>query len=124
MQDGPFLWSGTIQGILLSSYFWGYLIAQLPGGRVAELVSAKWVMFFAVAINIVCTLLSPLAAKAHYGVLLVLRILEGVGGGVTFPAMHVMLAQWAPPAERSIMSSIAYAGTALGTVVRCSNSAV
>ncbi|KAF2883330.1 hypothetical protein ILUMI_22832 [Ignelater luminosus] len=116
-EDGPFLWSGTIQGILLSSYFWGYLVAQLPGGRIAELVSAKWVMYFAVAINIACTLLSPLAAKVHYGALLVLRIAEGIGGGVTFPAMHVMLAQWAPPTERSIMSSIAYAGTALGTVI-------
>lgn len=31
--------------------------------------------------------------------------------------MHVMLAQWAPPQERSTMSSIVYAGTALGTVI-------
>lgn len=31
--------------------------------------------------------------------------------------MHVMLARWAPPSERSIMSSIVYAGTCLGTVV-------
>lgn len=31
--------------------------------------------------------------------------------------MHVMLASWAPPPERSTMSSIVYAGTALGTVI-------
>lgn len=31
--------------------------------------------------------------------------------------MHVMLANWAPPSERSVMSSIVYAGTALGTVI-------
>ena len=116
-EDGPFIWSGTVQGLLKSAYFWGYIVAQLPAARIAELVSAKWVMFFSVAINVVCTILSPVAANCHYGVFLLMRILEGVGGGVTFPGMHVLLARWAPPAERSVMSSIVYAGTALGTVI-------
>lgn len=42
---------------------------------------------------------------------------QGIGGGVTFPGMHVILAHWAPPNERSVMSSIVYSGTALGSVV-------
>jgi ACS family sodium-dependent inorganic phosphate cotransporter len=46
-----------------------------------------------------------------------MRVLQGIGGGVTFPACHVLLAEWAPPTERSVMSSIVYAGTSLGTVV-------
>lgn len=46
-----------------------------------------------------------------------MRIGEGIGGGVTFPAMHVMIANWCPPNERSVMSAIVYAGTALGTVL-------
>ncbi|XP_025836454.1 sialin [Agrilus planipennis] len=116
-QDGPFIWSTTEQGTMLSAYFWGYLVAQLPGGRVAELFSAKWVMFFSVAINVICTLLTPLMAELHFGAMLTMRILEGIGGGVTFPAMHVMLAHWAPPSERGTISSIVYAGTALGTVI-------
>lgn len=74
-------------------------------------------MFFSVAINIVCTLLTPVMANIHYGAMIAMRIGEGIGGGVTFPAMHVMLASWAPPAERSVMSAIVYAGTALGTVL-------
>lgn len=74
-------------------------------------------MFFSVAINVVCTLLTPVMAQLHFGALIAMRIGEGIGGGVTFPAMHVMLAHWAPPNERSVMSSIVYAGTALGTVV-------
>ncbi|GJQ72178.1 hypothetical protein Trydic_g3270 [Trypoxylus dichotomus] len=117
VEDGPFTWSSTLQGMILSSYFWGYIVAQVPGGRIAELVSAKWVMFFSVAINVVCTILTPLAAKWHYVAMLAMRIGEGIGGGVTFPAMHVMLAHWAPPAERSVMSSIVYSGSALGTVI-------
>ena len=40
-----------------------------------------------------------------------------LGGGVTFPAEHTMISRWAPPSERSTISSIIYAGTALGTVI-------
>lgn len=74
-------------------------------------------MFFSVAINVVCTLLTPLMANLHFAAIIAMRVGEGIGGGVTFPAMHVMLARWSPPTERSVMSSIVYAGTALGTVV-------
>ncbi|XP_030764392.1 sialin-like [Sitophilus oryzae] len=115
-EDGPFVWSKMVQGLLLSSYFWGYLITQVPGGRIAELFSAKWVMFFSVAINVVGTLLSPIMSEIHYAALIGIRVAQGMGGGVTFPGMHVLLAHWAPPNERSVMSSIVYAGTALGTV--------
>lgn len=116
-QEGPFIWSEPIQGAILSCYFWGYFVSQLPAARVAELFSAKYVMFFAIAINVVCTLLSPIAAEWHYVVLILMRVGEGIGGGVTFPAMHVLLSNWAPPNERSVMSAITYAGTALGTVL-------
>lgn len=103
---------------MLSSYFWGYLATQFAGGTMAEKFSAKWVMFFAVATNVACTLVIPIVAPLHYVWLLIMRVLQGIGGGVTFPAMHVMLARWSPPNERSVMSSIVYTGTSLGTVVR------
>ncbi|KAK3911807.1 Sialin [Frankliniella fusca] len=117
LEDGPFEWSETTQGYILASYFWGYLVTQLPGGRMAELLSAKWVMLAAVLVNAVCTLLTPPAAALHAGALLAMRVGEGLGAGLTFPAMHVMISKWAPPDERSVLSSIIYAGTALGTVV-------
>ncbi|XP_045451418.1 sialin [Melitaea cinxia] len=115
--DGPFLWSSEVQGIILSCYFWGYFVSQIPGGRIAELFSAKWVMFFSVTINVVCTLLTPVMAEAHYVAVVFMRVGEGIGGGVTFPAMHVLLSKWAPPSERSVLAALVYAGTSLGTVI-------
>lgn len=114
-EDGPFVWSEPLQGTLLSCYFWGYFVSQIPGAQIAEKFSAKWVMFFSVAINVICTLLTPVMTKMHYVGLIILRVLEGIGGGATFPAMHCMIAAWAPPNERSVMSSIIYVGTAFGT---------
>ncbi|XP_061719219.1 sialin isoform X2 [Cydia pomonella] len=101
----------------MSSYFWGYFISQVPGARIAELFSAKWVMFFSVTINVVCTLLTPVMAEWAAAAAVVMRVGEGIGGGVTFPAMHVLLSKWAPPAERSVMAALVYAGTSLGTVI-------
>lgn len=117
VEDGPFAWSEPLQGTLLSCYFWGYLISQMPSARVAENFSAKWVMWIAVAINVICTLLTPVLTKAHYVGLIFMRVLEGVGGGATFPAMHCMIAAWAPPNERSVMSTIIYVGTSFGTAI-------
>jgi hypothetical protein len=34
----------------------------------------------------------------------------GLGGGLTFPAMNVLVAEWAPRQERSTMSSLIYGG--------------
>ncbi|XP_047031795.1 sialin [Helicoverpa zea] len=116
-QDGPFVWSSEVQGIVLSCYFWGYFVSQLPAARIAELYSAKWVMFFSVFINVVCTLLTPVMCELHYSAAVLMRIGEGIGGGVTFPAMHTLLSKWAPPSERSFMAALTYAGTSLGTVI-------
>ncbi|XP_022916611.2 sialin-like [Onthophagus taurus] len=117
LADGPFPWSASLQGIILSSYFWGYLIALLPAGVIAENSSAKWTMFFAVVINVVCTALTPICSHLHYSLLVLMRVAEGIGGGVTFPAMHVLLAKWSLPTQRTMMSSVVYSGTSLGTVL-------
>lgn len=111
------------------------VLLQAPGAMIAKKFSAKWVMFFAVAINVVCTLLTPAAAHIGVWAVVLMRFLEGnktiqqllnildgflfkgLGGGVTFPAEHTMISKWAPPTETSTISSIIYAGTALGTVI-------
>lgn len=106
-----------MQGTLLSCYFWGYLVSQIPSARVAENFSAKWVMLFSVAINVISTLLTPVMTKLHYVGLIIVRVLEGIGGGATFPAMHCMIAAWSPPNERSVLSTIIYVGTSFGTAI-------
>ncbi|XP_058804926.1 sialin isoform X2 [Phymastichus coffea] len=116
-QDGPFVWTKDIEGFILSSYFIGYIVSLIPGGMMAEYVSAKWVLNISVLLNVLASMLMPTAAEIHYTAFIAMRIIQGIGGGVSFPAIHVMVSKWAPPNERSILASIAYAGTALGTVI-------
>jgi len=117
LEDGPFAWDDNVQGLVLASYFYGYILTQVGGGWVAEKFSAKHVFGVGALLNIVCTLLTPLAAKVSYVFVLVLRVIMGIGGGVTLPGMHVLIAKWAPPNERSKIASTVYAGMTLGTLV-------
>ena len=79
VQDGPFVWSEPIQGLVLGAYFWGYIVSQVPGGRVAEIFSAKWALWVSVVINVVFTILTPIAANISYIAVLFVRFMEGLG---------------------------------------------
>uniref|UniRef100_A0A1I8I1D4 MFS domain-containing protein n=1 Tax=Macrostomum lignano TaxID=282301 RepID=A0A1I8I1D4_9PLAT len=76
---GQFSWDEQTQGLILGSFFWGYIVTQIPGGLLAERFGAKWVLGIGILWTAALTLLTPLAA--HWGVaaLICLRVLEGVG---------------------------------------------
>ena len=113
--DGPMIWTEPEQGLVLGSYFWGYFITQVPGGRLSELYGGKWVFWTATFLNIFGLLLSPVCSYAGYQYLILMRILMGLGAGVTFPAMNVLIAAWSPIEERSSISALVYGGLCFPT---------
>ncbi|XP_044252844.1 putative inorganic phosphate cotransporter [Tribolium madens] len=115
--DGEFAWDEATQGIVLGSFFYGYVLTQVPGGRLAELFGGKLVYGVGVLMTAVFTLLSPIAARINFPLFIIVRVLEGMGEGVTFPSMHAMLARWIPPLERSKFAAYVYAGANFGTVI-------
>ena len=54
-----------------------------------------------VLVTAVFTLITPIAAKTSIYFLYAVRVGEGLGEGVTFPAMLAMIARWSAPHERS-----------------------
>ena len=58
-------------------------------------------MMSGVLITAVFTLVTPAAANTSLTLLYVVRIIEGLGEGVTFPAMLAMISRWSAPEERS-----------------------
>lgn len=113
---GEFEWDSYTQGIILGSFFYGYVITQLPGGRIAEVLGAKWMFGLGVFLTAALTLAIPVASRAHYGALIAIRVLQGLGEGVTYPAMHSMLAQWSPKFERSTATALVHAGAHVGAM--------
>nr|CAD7423052.1 unnamed protein product [Timema monikensis] len=115
--DGEFAWDEKTQGLILGCFFYGYVLTQVPGGRLAELFGGKLVFGLGILITGIFTALSPLAAKLDTWLFVALRIIEGLGEGVTFPAMHSMLAVWVPPLDRAKFASYVYAGSNFGTII-------
>ena len=83
--DGPFDWGEREQGWLLGAFFYGYVATQIPGGRMAEKYGGKMLYRVGVLITAVFTLLTPLAANTSIYFLVFVRIIAGLGEGVTFP---------------------------------------
>eukprot|EP00045_Choanoeca_perplexa_P006649 m.57291 g.57291 ORF g.57291 m.57291 type:complete len:592 (-) comp13717_c0_seq2:131-1906(-) len=109
-------WSQSEKAQVLSAFFYGYILTQIPGGWMATRFGAKKVYGFGVLVTVIGTLVTPIVAS-NTPLLLAVRVLEGFGEGVTFPAMHAMLAKWGPPLERSKLATLCYSGSFFGTVV-------
>lgn len=69
------------------------------------------------------TLLIPLLGRTVTA-MIIIRVLQGLFEGLTFPCIHDLWVYWAPIPERSRMASIAYAGMLVGTVISMPISAV
>ena len=112
-----FDWNSQEQGLILGSFFYGYIITQIPGGFLAEKYGGKWLYGLGTLCTAVLTYLTPFAAKAGTGYFIAIRVLEGLGEGVTFPAMHAMIAKWIPLTERSKQITFINAGAQFGTII-------
>ncbi|HEY2525418.1 MAG TPA: ACS family MFS transporter [Candidatus Binataceae bacterium] len=104
------------RGLILSSFFWGYLWFQLPGGLLADRFGGKRVLGAGVALWSIATFLTP-AATVSFGLLLLMRGALGAGEAVNFPAIHSIAARWTPSSERARAISLHLSGTALGTII-------
>jgi len=115
---GPqYEWDTKEQGLILGSFFYGYVATQILGGFLAEKYGGKWIYGIGTLCTAILTLLTPLAAEAGVGVFIALRVLEGLGEGVTYPAMHALMAKWLPLPERSRGVSLIAVGAQFGTLV-------
>ncbi|NXY27152.1 VGLU1 protein, partial [Atrichornis clamosus] len=96
-----FNWDPETVGMIHGSFFWGYIVTQIPGGFIAQKFAANRVFGLAIVSTSVLNMLIPSAARAHVGCVITVRVLQGLVEGVTYPACHGIWSKWAPPLERS-----------------------
>lgn len=114
-QDYP--WSPEVQGLVLSSFFYGYIVTQIPGGWLATRIGGRKLFGIGVAASALITLITPALASANLYLLVLGRVVEGLFEGVTYPSIHAVWSRWAPPLERSRLATIAFSGSYFGTVI-------
>lgn len=109
-------WSPDIQGTVLSSFFIGYLLTQIIGGRLADRFGGKLVLGIAVLIWSVFTFITPFAALAGFTALILARIGMGAGEGVALPAIYSLYGRWLPRNEGARAIGATFSAIPLGIV--------
>ncbi|XP_055593478.1 putative inorganic phosphate cotransporter isoform X2 [Uranotaenia lowii] len=120
-----FDWDEKTQSYVLSSFFWGYVITQIPAGQMAQRFGAKVLLLFSLGICSSLAVLTPICANVGGAKLVIgLRIIQGLSQGFIFPSTHTLLSKWAPVSERGRLGTYCYAGAQFGTVVMLAISGV
>ncbi|XP_012544235.1 sialin isoform X1 [Bombyx mandarina] len=112
-----FDWSTQTKGLVLSSFFYGYLVTQLPGGWLAAKIGGNRVFAIGIGTTSLLTLFTPPLAHTSTALLIAVRVIEGFFEGVTYPCIHAVWARWAPGEERARLATLAFSGSYAGTVV-------
>lgn len=73
-----FNWTVGTESALDSSFFWGYLVTQVPGGFLASLYPANKIFGFAIAVSSFLNLLVPGALKVDPIVDMMVQVLKGL----------------------------------------------
>ena len=115
MQE-QFGWSELEVGIVLGTFYVGYMISMTLGGYLADKYGGKKVLGYALIIWSLFTIVTPFFAYSGLWWLIFIRILLGLGEGVTFPAWHSIYARWIPFNERTRAVGFTNSGIAAGTV--------
>jgi MFS family permease len=111
-----FGWTLQQKGVLLGSYFPGYIIGQVPSAVLAEKIGGKLTLTLANFGTVLCMLATP-AAKSVRMASLVMNFL-GLMGGAMFPVSGMLKKLWLPeslaPTERAFALRVTTWGVNIG----------
>uniref|UniRef100_A0A8B9KIN2 Vesicular glutamate transporter 2.1 n=1 Tax=Astyanax mexicanus TaxID=7994 RepID=A0A8B9KIN2_ASTMX len=107
-EKAKFNWDPETVGMIHGSFFWGYIVTQIPGGYISSRLAANRVFGAAIVLTSTLNMFIPSAARVHYGCVIFVRILQGLVEGVTYPACHGIWSKWAPPLERSRLATTSF----------------
>ncbi|KAG5846182.1 hypothetical protein ANANG_G00147090 [Anguilla anguilla] len=92
MQPAQFNWDPETVGLIHGSFFWGYIVTQIPGGFISNKLAANRRVRFctslstelsqvfgaAIFLTSMLNMFIPSAARVHYGCVLFVRVLQGL----------------------------------------------
>ncbi|XP_059087041.1 sialin-like [Tigriopus californicus] len=102
---------------IIGAFFIGYLFLQIPGGYFAGRGRGHTVFLLSLLGVGLCHLCSPFAATLGRHPLWIIRFIKGLFEGLSVPAMHSLIARWAPKHERSRMGGFIYGSSLIGTIL-------
>jgi MFS transporter, ACS family, D-galactonate transporter len=102
-------------GIVLSAFFWGYALMQIPGGWLVDRFKPRLITAISCSGWGIAQALT--AAASGLGGLLSFRLLLGAAEAPIYPAGGKLNATWMTPAERGRGAALLDGGAPLGTAI-------
>lgn len=110
-------WNLQSRSIVLAAYYVGFMVSQIPGGKLADNYGGHGIILFAVLIWSISTALTPLLFGS-IPILSILRAFVGLGQGMAMPAVNNIISSEVPFENgRDHVLSFSYSGFSVGAVV-------
>ncbi|CAD7015092.1 putative inorganic phosphate cotransporter [Ceratitis capitata] len=118
-------WSQQTKSHILSSFFCGYILVQIPAGGWARRFGGRLFLLLSVTVSSIFALITPLSVSwGGWALICALRFCQGLCQGVTLPTIATLMSKWAPIEERSALQTYCYSGAQLGIVAMLATSGV
>lgn len=105
----------TEYGMVAGSFFWLFAISGVAGGFLANRYPAKWMLMVMVAIWSLAQL--PIILSSSVIMIVVSRVLLGIGEGPASPVANHACYKWFPDAKRNLPISVINLGSGVGLLV-------
>jgi len=112
-----FHWDSVFSGLVLSSFWAGYGVTQVIGGRLADKIGGEKILLIALIGWSLCTGFTPMAADMGNTPLLLIRVLLGAFEGMAFPAIHSMIQKYVNKSSESTSTAAITAACYLGALL-------
>jgi ACS family sodium-dependent inorganic phosphate cotransporter len=104
------------KGAVLSAFFWGYALSQIPGGWAAHKYGGDTMLSISFFLWSTASILTPGSASNVKATILA-RLCVGVAQGFLIPSVHTVLSIWIPATERARAVSLTTSGMYLGSAL-------
>lgn len=118
----------------MSSFMYGYLISQIPGGILSEYYGGKHVFGTSVLMSAIATIVTPISIKyLEWKGLILTRVVMGLAQvsrckcscvisdepfqGLSIPSLACLLGQWVPKHERARLGSLSFGAVQIGSLL-------
>ena len=107
--------TASTRASLLSAFSLGYILTQVAGGALADVIGPSNVILLAMILAALCTFASGAAPTVE--MLWLAQVITGIAQGPLFPTSVSYLSRWLPSQERAIGATLLDAGTTAGSLV-------
>mmetsp|Transcript_4847 Transcript_4847/g.7378 ORF Transcript_4847/g.7378 Transcript_4847/m.7378 type:complete len:554 (-) Transcript_4847:25-1686(-) len=112
-----FGWTEDQHGVMLSAFYWGYAVGQLPSAFIVQQCGAKPIFAWSILLASILTIILPVASEWSFSAGLIVRAFTGLAESAAFPATFHMYPSWVPEAEQTSMITCVMSGLYLGEIL-------